>query len=397
MPEEQRRPPLAILIAVTAVGPSALNIFLPSMPGLQRTFNTDFATVQLTLTLYLIGLAVAQLFYGPLSDRFGRRPILLSGLVLFLIGTLACMVAPSIEALIAARVVQAVGGCAGVVLGRAMVRDMYDRDRAASMIAYITMAMVVSPMVAPFIGGILDGWFGWRAGFAFLLILSGPVLAAAILCLHETHHDRFHVKGFADLVTGTGRLLGRRAFHGYVFHLAFNMAVFLSFIGSAPYIMVELMGRPPSEYGLYFMLSAASYMAGNFTAGRISVAVGIDRMIFNGMIIVMAGAGLLGLLAAFCTLTPLMLFGSIAIIAFGQGLSIPTATAGAISVDPRYAGAASGASGFLQMAVGAGVSYLVGALLADTAMPMVIAMISCAALSFAAFLMGVGVPRRRAL
>ena len=393
----QKRPPLAILIAVTAVGPSALNIFLPSMPGLQRAFHTDFATVQLTLTLYLIGLAVAQLFYGPLSDRLGRRPVLLAGLVLFLVGTLACMLAPSIEALIAARVVQAVGGCAGVVLGRAMVRDMYDRDRAASMIAYITMAMVVSPMVAPFIGGFLDGWYGWRGGFAFLLILAGPVLAAAVVCLHETHHDRSHTRGFADLVAGTSRLLGRRAFHGYAFHMSFNTAIFLGFIGGAPYVMVELMGRPPAEYGLYFMLSAASYMAGNFMAGRIAVGVGIDRMIFNGMIIVMAGATLLGVLASLWTLTPLMMFGPVAIIGFGQGLSIPTATAGAISVDPRYAGAASGASGFLQMTVGAGVSYLVGATLADTAMPMVIIMFSCAVLSFAAFLVGVGVPRRRAI
>jgi MFS transporter, DHA1 family, multidrug resistance protein len=397
MPSEPRRPPLAILIAVTAVGPSALNIFLPSMPGLQRAFNTDFATVQLTLTLYLIGLAVAQLFHGPLSDRFGRRPVLLWGLVLFLLGTLACMLAPSIWALIAARVVQAVGGCAGVVLGRAMVRDMYDRDRAASMIAYITMAMVVSPMVAPFVGGFLDEWFGWRAGFALLLMLAGPVLAAAVWCLHETHHDRSHMRGFADLVAGTGRLLGRRAFHGYAFHLSFNTAVFLAFIGGAPYVMVELMGRPPSEYGLYFMLSAVSYMAGNFTAGRISVGVGIDRMIFNGMIVVMAGATLLGVLATFWTLTPLMLFGPVAIIAFGQGLSIPTATAGAISVDPRHAGAASGASGFMQMIVGAAVSYLVGALLAETAMPLVIIMISCAVLAAAAFLVGVGVPRRAAM
>src|SRR5690606_20851902 len=168
----QRRPSLAILIAVTALGPMALNIFIPAMPGMTAVFGVDYGTIQLTLTLYLVGLAVAQLFMGPLSDRFGRRPVLLGGIGLFLAGSLAAALAPSIEALIVARIVQAVGGCAGIVLGRAIVRDTHSREASASMIGYITMVMVVAPMLAPLIGGYLDSWFGWRATFITVLAVG---------------------------------------------------------------------------------------------------------------------------------------------------------------------------------------------------------------------------------
>ena len=390
----QKRPPLAILIAVTAVGPAALNVFLPSMPGLQRAFDTDYATVQLCLTLYLVGLAVAQLVYGPLSDRFGRRPVLLAGLSVFLAGSLACVLAPNIWMLIGGRVVQAVGGCAGVVIGRAIVRDLYERERAASMLAYITMAMVVAPMLAPTIGGFLDVWFGWRAGFVFLIGFGGIVLAAALVCLHETHHPRARPATAGGPLTGAGRLLASRAFQGYAVHLAFTTGLFIAFIGSAPYVMVELMGRPPSEYGLYFMTAAASYMAANFIAGRISPRFGVDRMIAVGATICLVGAVGLALATVVSTLDPVTLFVWVAIMSFGQGLSIPNGIAGAISVDPRRVGTAAGISGFLQMAVGAGLSYLVGALLADTPAPMVAVMLAAAMVASLAHVWGSGWPWR---
>ena len=156
------KPPLLILVLATAVGPMAINIFLPSMPRLEVDLSTSYAMVQLTLSLYLVGLAVAQLAYGPLSDRYGRRPLMITGVCIFLVGTVICIVAPSITILIIGRVLQAIGGCAGVVLGRAIVRDMYDRDKSASMLAYITMSMVVAPMLSPTIGGLIDEYYGWR-------------------------------------------------------------------------------------------------------------------------------------------------------------------------------------------------------------------------------------------
>ena len=384
MSEAPRRAPFAILIACTAIGPMSMHILLPSLPGMQRVFATDFATVQLALTLYLVGLAMAQLIYGPLSDRFGRRPVLLAGLGLYLGGSLICLLAPTIGVLIAGRVVQAVGGCAGLVLGRAIVRDLFERERAASMLAYVTMAMVVAPMLSPTIGGFLDVWFGWRAIFIFLIGVAASVLVAVALFLPETHNAPPEVSGPFQLARSFGELLRQRAFCGYAFSLAFTTGVWMSFVGGAPYITIELLGRSPYEYGLYFIGVSAVYAIGNYTAGRISQRVGSDRMITSGNWIAIAGAAMLVGFVVAGALNPFTLFFPVAVLSFGQGLSIPNAIAGAVSVDPRRIGAASGLAGFLQMAIAAGCSYLVGALLAETAVPMVAIMMVLAILAHAA-------------
>ena len=171
------RPSFAILVAISAIGPLALNLFIPSMPGLEKTFAVPYGTVQLTLTLYLIGMAVCQLIYGPASDKFGRRPMLLAGLSLFFIASVLAAIAPTIETLIAARLIQAIGGSAGIVLARAMVRDVFTREKSASMISYITMAFVVAPMIAPVLGGFLEQYASWRVGFWLLAGFGAIVLA----------------------------------------------------------------------------------------------------------------------------------------------------------------------------------------------------------------------------
>lgn len=384
-----RRPSLAILIANTAVSPLALNIFVPSMPALQEEFGVEYGTVQLTLTLYLAGIAVAQLAYGPLSDRFGRRSPMLFGLVLFLAGSILCLLAPNIETLIAGRLVQAVGGCSGIVLGRAIVRDLYDREGAARMLAYITAAMVVAPMVAPAIGGVLHIWFGWQAGFLFVLLFGAAVLAATLRSLPETHLERSPWTGLAALAVEAGRLIGHRAFLGHAFQISFSSAMFYSFLSGGPYVMVELMERTPAEYGIYFMALSVTFMAGNFTSGRISATVGGDRVILFGLASQIAGATALAGFTAFGLLTPASLFGSMAAVSFGNGLCLPNGIAGAVSVDPRKAGTAAGLSGFLQMAVGAGCAYLVGALMTDSAFPMVAVVSSAAILAAIAHVLGV--------
>jgi DHA1 family bicyclomycin/chloramphenicol resistance-like MFS transporter len=379
------RPPIVILVAVTSLGPLALNIFMPSMPGLMRVFDTGYGTIQLTLTLYLGGLAVAQLFYGPLSDRFGRRPLLLSGLGLFLLGSAVCLVAPTISVLIAGRLIQAVGGCAGLVLSRAIIRDLYDRDRAASMLAYVMMAMVVVPMLAPTVGGFLDEWFGWWSVFLLVLVVGAAVAAGAWAILHETlpPEARRPLGGLGAMSTDFRTLLGQRLFVGYAMQVAFSTTVFFSFVGGAPYVMVELMGRSPSQYGLYFVAVSLMFMSGNFTAGRISVRIGVDRMITAGTVVTVAGAALLVLAWATDALTPATLFGSMAVVAFGNGFNLSNGFAGAVSVDARRIGAASGLAGFLQMAVAALASVLGGALLDDTALPLVAVMATSAAVGAA--------------
>src|ERR1700738_3363108 len=170
---------LILLIAVTAIGPMALNILTPAVPGLVATFGTDPAAVQLTLSLYLFGLAASQLVMGPLSDRFGRRPVVLAGLTLAAVSSVAALAATSIEALIVARIIQAIGASTGVVVGRAIIRDLYDRDRAAAMIGWVAAATVVAPMLAPMIGGFLDTALGWQAIFAFVGLVSAATLIGA--------------------------------------------------------------------------------------------------------------------------------------------------------------------------------------------------------------------------
>lgn len=376
-----QRPPIAILVAVTAIGPLALNILMPSMPGLPAVFDTDYATVQLTLSLYLVAIAGAQLVYGPLSDRYGRRPVLLAGLVLFLFGTLVCALADSIATVLVGRVLQAVGGCAGMVLGRAIVRDLYERDRAASVLAYVTMAMVVAPMLAPLIGGFLDDWLGWRANFWFVAGYGAIVVVAAYLVLGETNRARLPLPGVEGLITSYARLLRSPLFRGYAFGVSFSSAGFFAFLGGAPYVMIEVMGRPASEYGLYFMMGAAGYMTGNFISGRASTRVGIDRMFVIGVGLTLAGSLVMLGLALAGVLTPLALFGPMVISAIGNGLSLPNGVAGALSVDPRIIGASSSLSGFLQMSVGAAASMLVGHLVSDSQLPLALVMTGSAILA----------------
>ena len=382
-----RKPSLAILIAVTALGPMALQIFIPAMPGLVKVFATDYGTIQLTLTLYLFGLAGSQLLMGPLSDRFGRRPVLLSGIGLFLVGSLAAALADSIAMLIAARVLQAVGGCAGLVMGRAIVRDTHSREESASMIGYITMAMVVAPMVSPLLGGYIDTWLGWRATFLTVLAVGILVLAFAWQLLHETHHQRHYGLGLVSMLRGFGVLLRDPAFNGYAVNIAFTSVVFFSFLAGAPYIMVEILERPSSEYGLYFLPMASCYMAGNFLSGRLATRVGPERMILTGSLLAVTGVTLLLLLVLTLPLHPVILFGPVMLAGLGNGLSLPSATAAAISCRPELAGTASGLTGFLQMALGAFATMLVGQLQDDTAFPMIGVMTSAAVLALLGFLL----------
>jgi len=185
-PERPPRPPLAVLIAISALQPFALNVLAPALPGMTRSLGTDYATLQLTLTLYLLTVAVIQLVAGPISDRIGRRPCILAGTALFMAGSLLGAAATQIETLIAARVVQAIGSGTAFILARAVVRDVAPKNEAASLIGYIAMVMVLSPMAAPLLGGFIDAAFGWRAIFLAMLGLAAPVLVGVFWFLHET-------------------------------------------------------------------------------------------------------------------------------------------------------------------------------------------------------------------
>jgi DHA1 family bicyclomycin/chloramphenicol resistance-like MFS transporter len=289
---------LVALVAATGLGPLAMQIFLPSLPSIQADLGVSGLAAQLVLSLSMASIAVAMLIYGPLSDRFGRRPMLILGLGLFLIGSFISTLAPSIGVLIVGRIVQAIGGAAPFVLTRTIIRDLYGRERAASMIAYVTTAMVIAPMLAPAIGGYLNDLIGWRANFAFCGVTGILVTALVIMRLPETHHDRVRIPGIVSLFGTFAHLLRMPTFRGFALQSAFCFASFFSFAAAAPYVVIVVMERSASVYGLFFIVISFAFMFGNFVAGRISERVGIDRMVLIGSSLAVFGtlSGLICLL-----------------------------------------------------------------------------------------------------
>jgi MFS transporter, DHA1 family, multidrug resistance protein len=380
---------MALLVGMTAAAPLSMQIFVPALPAIQRGFAVPTGVAQLALSLSILANAFATLSYGPLSDRFGRRPAVLAGLGLFVAGSVMCALAPTIDLLIAGRIVQAAGAAAGMVIARAIVRDLYERDRAARMIAYLTIAMVVAPMLAPSVGAILMDLADWRAIFIALTVAGIMLLWSAHLRLVET---RRHAGGGHSLLTGAGRLMRSGAFLSYVLQSAFSMSTFFAFVAGAPYFMIDVLERPATEYGLWFIIVSLGYMLGNFTAARVTPRVGIDRMILVGSIFALVGTGLTFCLLLSLPWAPALLFGPVMLSAVSNGFSMPNAQAGAISVDPSLAGTASGVAGFTQLACAALVSQAVGMLQDGTPYPMLAFMLGCATLSLLGFI----VPRRLA-
>ena len=378
-PSGALRPSIIILVAVTAVNPLALNLYVPSMPSVQQDFGSPAALVQLTLTLGLVGTALIQLVIGPLSDQYGRRPVLLSGLVIAVLASLLSAYSQTLDSLIFWRVVQVSGGAAGLVLGRAIVRDLHKPSEAASMLGYVTMGMAMAPMLAPTIGGLLDDLFSWRAGFVFTGIVTGIVLLWAWYTLPETNRHIGQAQSLTAMFRDYRSLLGVRHFWVFTFVNAFTGGTFFTFLGGAPYVSQKLFGLSPTVYGLYFIAVAVGYSLGNYLSGRFAIRVGIYRMILMGCLVTLlsclsiVGFSLVGIE------TPETLFGATFVIGIGNGMVFPSAIAGVVSVVPRLAGSASGLSGSIMMLINAGFSYFVVFLLSDSVMPMGLLMTSAAA------------------
>ncbi len=367
---------LPILIIMSMIGPLALNILMPSMPGLAAALDASRSQVQLTLSLFLASQAVSQLFIGGLADRFGRRPVLLTALALYVGACIAAAFATNIVTLIAARIAQAAGATAGMALSRTIVRDLAPQDAAASMIGYVTMGMVVAPLVAPSLGGIIDDTFGWRAIFLFSLALGllGAVLAG--VRLPETRPATTAAQTTRQLMRRSWAVARNRRFLGYALGSAFTSAVFFAFLGGAPYLVVETMGMAKVAYGLWFIALSFGYMIGNFCSGRFSERLGGARMMQIGNWLGLLGVGTFLALALVPVLHPAAIFLPCFLMAMGNGFLLPNAVAGAVSVDPTAAGAASGVVGFLQMGFGALASFAAGQITTVSALPMAILMFS---------------------
>jgi MFS transporter, DHA1 family, multidrug resistance protein len=370
---------LALLMAMTAIGPLALNIVVPTLPKLRAIFSADAHTVQLSVSLFLAGLAVAQLLVGPLADRFGRRPVALGGLMVTAAASLAALAVDSAGLFIAARVLQAFGAATGVVVGRAVIRDLFDRDRSAAMIGLVATAMVVAPMISPLVGGILDTAFGWQSCFLFIAAVAIAVLAWAATTLPETR-DR-HPPSPGGFLADARSLAGNLAFNGYVMCATFGSATFFAFLGGGPHVVITLMGRSSAEYGVWFAISALGYMSGNFVASRLSMRHGVERMILGGLVLETIGVTLSIALSYAHAFGPAVVFLPQIVTSFGNGVMLPGAIAGAISVRPQAAGTASGVLGCVQMAVGAAFVQLGGTVLMNAASPLPVALLMAASVA----------------
>jgi DHA1 family bicyclomycin/chloramphenicol resistance-like MFS transporter len=360
---------IALLVLVTVLGPLAMQMFLPALPAIQKSFETDAGTAQLTLTLAMVAIGVATLVFGPVSDRFGRKPVLLAGIVFYIAGSIVVALATTVPVLIAGRIVQAGGASAGIVLARAMARDVYGFAQSIRIISYLSMAMVVAPTLSPAIGGVVADSFGWRAIFWIMSVVGVLALAGVSLGLTETNPARAP-GGWRGLIEGSHRLIVSRRYLGYTLVSTSSFCVFFAFLAAAPYLMAEVMQRPARDYGFWFMPVAGIFILGTFISTRFLDRYGADRLIRFGvyatLAVVVAAAPLYFLLP----LTPPLLFLPAVAFSMVQGFVIPNCQASAINVEPRYAGAGSGLIGFIAMAVSAAVAQSVAEVADGSVRPM---------------------------
>jgi DHA1 family bicyclomycin/chloramphenicol resistance-like MFS transporter len=379
-------PHILTLILLAGISALAMNIFLPSLPGMTAHFDTEYRLIQLSVALYLAVNAALQIVMGPISDRLGRRPVILGGLGIFLLATLGCLLAGNVWVFLAFRMLQATI-VAAMVLSRAVVRDMVPQDQAASMIGYVTMGMAVVPMIGPAFGGLLDEFFGWKANFWALFALGALVTWLAWADLGETAPARGST--LREQIRDYPELFASPRFWGYALATAFSSGAFFAYLGGAPFVGDQVFGLDPALLGLYFGAPAVGYFLGNFASGRYSVRAGVNRMVLWGTLANAAGiATNLALFHAGLG-SALGFFGLMTLMGLGNGMVIPNATAGALSVRPHLAGTASGLAGALMIGGGAALSALAGALLGPGtgAFPLLWIMLATALAAVAAIVM----------
>lgn len=374
-----------LLTVLVGFGPLSTDLYLPSLPMLVTVFGTDIATVQLTLSVFLIGFAGGQLLYGPLSDRFGRRPVLMGGVVLYLVASAVCALAQTVDQLVAARFVQALGASCGPVVARAVVRDVYGRDRAATVLAYLAMAMALGPAVGPMIGGFLTAHVGWRSTFLALVGLGAGALVAVTLLLAETnrHRDADALRP-GRLMGNYARVLGDRRFLAYAAVVAGAYGGIFAFLSASSFVLIGGVGLSPALYGLSFGGVALGYMLGSFAAGRVSARLGVARMIRLGTLISLAGGAAGVMLAVGWPPSVLAVVLPMAVYNIGAGLTLPNAMAGAVGPYPTMAGLVSSLLGFIQMGAAALAGMVVGHLNNATAVPMMGAIALASLVAFTA-------------
>lgn len=360
-----------LLTAVVGLAALSIDMFLPSLPAVAAGFGAKPATAQLTVTLFLMAFAASQLVYGPISDRFGRRGVLIGGLALYSVAGLACALAPTIGVLIGARVLQALGGGTGPVVARAVIRDLYDRERAARVFSYMGMAQSLNPMLAPVVGGYVHEAFGWRAIFFVLAALGTLFVVMMGAGVPETNVRRDPTAlEPGQIGRNVAVLLTDRSYLAYVLVNALMFGGQFAFISGSSFVLIGVLGVSPSAFGLCFGAVALGILTGTFLSGRFGARLGLDRTILAGTALGAAAGLLLAALAWSGILTVAAVIVPMFVFAAGLGLTLPNGMAGAIGPFPHMAGLASAVAGFLQMTGAALYSVAVGRFYDGTARPM---------------------------
>ncbi len=372
---------LLLLGALSAFGPLAIDFYLPSFPALAQAFATDVERVQLTLAVYFIGLAGGQLIYGPLADRFGRRRPLIFGVLLFCLASVVCARATSLEWLIAARFLQALGGCAGMVISRAVVRDLCDPLASAKVFSQLMLVMGLAPILAPLAGGVLLTHFGWQSIFVCLTLFSGLCALAVVWWLPETLASHSAPAALRHAPRQYLRLLADRQFVGHALTGGLVMAGMFAYIAGSPFVFIELYKVPAQSYGWLFGSNAAGFILFAQINSRLLRRHGPAYLLRRSVWVYLAGALVLLAvsLAQPAQLWPLLL--PLFVVVASLGCILPNASACAMAGQAAHAGSASALLGFMQFGLAAGASALVGVLHNGTAQPLALVVSLCAALA----------------
>lgn len=357
-------------------------MLLPSLPSMTEYFKTEYSIIQYTVTGYLAVTGLLQIVFGPMSDRFGRRPVILIGFVLFTLASIICMLAPTIEVFLFGRVLQT-SSAVGIVLSRAIVRDLYSTEESASMIGYVTVGMMVVPMFSPMIGGMLDEYIGWQANFALMTLLGALCFFVVYFDLGETNKHKS--SSLSQQVKSYPELLRSRRFWGYTLTACFTSGAYFSLLGAGPYVATEYLNLRPTTFGYLFLFISTGYLLGNLASGRYSIRFGINRMMVCGGLISVFGLSIILTLISMDIVTAYSIFGPIFFLGLGNGLVLPSANAGMVSVRPHLAGSASGLGGAFMIGGGSFMAAYASSILTPETgpFPLIVFMLTTSLLALA--------------
>ena len=377
---------------ITFIGPLAIHLFFPAIPAVKAAFGLSDAMAQFTFSVAVFGMAFATLVYGSLADRYGRRPVLLSGLGFFLAGTVLSAAATTVPLLVAGRLVQAVGAGCGVTLVHTIARDAYGSERLVQAIAYLTMFYALGPMVSPVVGGVLVDMLGWRSVFGFALVAGAVVTASAYRVIYETRPIG-ETRGGDNVLQGYARLIAQPRFTALVLQTGFSTGTFMILGSASSTLMKELLGRPATEFGVYFVLLPIGFISGTLISSRLGNRASTEAMVLVGSLLCLAAVAVQAVLLLSGHVSPLAFFLPGLFVTMAQGIALPYAQAGAMATIPRLAATAAGIGVFVQQFCGGAFAQLYGLVADGTPAPMVAATLLSAVLGVIAGAIAYGLAR----